>query len=279
MRGNEISNSLAVLGFRLALLAGTGMTALIAASPAAYAQDAESVVVSASRITASGFDAPTPTTVMSAADLQNTAQPTIYDAVNQLPSLQGSVGLSGSPNNGSSNGLNGLSSFSLRGLGAIRTLTLIDGQRVVPANVNGTTDVALFPQLLIRRVDVVTGGASASWGSDAVGGVVNFVTDKNYTGIKGHIEAGMSNYNDDYSGLIQVAAGTSFAGGKGHIEASAEFYNNSGVHGDLASSKYRSNGRCCNYNNGTLSYTQTTTPKGVPQFTPSINVQSTSNAQ
>src|SRR6185503_19454845 len=137
------------LGLRIGLLAGAGIAALIAGSPAAYAQEAESVVVSASRITANGFAAPTPTTVMSATDLQNTAQPSIYDAIVQLPSLQGSVGLTGSPNAGSSNGLNGLQSFSLRGLGAIRTLTLIDGQRVVPANVNGTTDAALFPQLLI----------------------------------------------------------------------------------------------------------------------------------
>ena len=168
---------------------------------------------------------------MSATDIQNTAQPSIYDAIVQLPSLQGSVGLTGSPNAGSSNGLNGLQSFSLRGLGAIRTLTLIDGQRIVPANINGTTDAALFPQMLISRVDVVTGGASASWGSDAVGGVVNFVTDKNFTGIKGHFEAGMSNYGDDYSRLFQFAAGTGFAGGKGHIEAAAEYYNNNGVPG------------------------------------------------
>src|SRR3982750_797624 len=113
MRGDiKAGNSLAVLGFRVVLLAGTGIAALIAASPAAYAQEAESVVVSASRITASGFAAPTPTTVMTAADLQNTAQPSIYDAIIQLPSLQGSVGLTGSPNAGSSNGLNGLQSFS-----------------------------------------------------------------------------------------------------------------------------------------------------------------------
>ncbi len=268
------------LGLRIGLLAGAGIAALIAGSPAAYAQEAESVVVSASRITANGFAAPTPTTVMSATDLQNTAQPSIYDAIVQLPSLQGSVGLTGSPNAGSSNGLNGLQSFSLRGLGAIRTLTLIDGQRVVPANVNGTTDAALFPQLLISRVDVVTGGASASWGSDAVGGVVNFVTDKNFTGIKGHFEAGMSNYDDDYSGLFQVAAGTGFAGGKGHIEVAAEYYNNNGVPGAPNIGPTLANGRCCNYHTGSLSYTQTTTPAGFPTTAiTQANVQNTTNAQ
>jgi outer membrane receptor for ferrienterochelin and colicin len=92
-----------------------------------------------------------------------------------LPSLQGSTGATYGTNSTSS-GTQGLSSFSLRGLGPIRTLTLLDGQRVVGANVTGVPDISLFPQLLVDRVDVVTGGASASYGSDAVGGVVNFVT-------------------------------------------------------------------------------------------------------
>jgi iron complex outermembrane receptor protein len=80
--------------------------------------------------------------------------------------------------------LQGLSSFSLRGLQPIRTLTLLDGQRVVGANVTGVPDVSMFPQLLVKRVDVVNGGASATYGSDAVGGVVNFITDTRFTGFK-----------------------------------------------------------------------------------------------
>lgn len=247
--------------------------------PAAYGQDvAESILVSATRITADGFSAPTPTTVLSAADLQGTAHANVFDAVVELPSMLGSVGLSGSPNNGISNGLNALSAFSLRGLGSVRTLTLIDGQRIVPANVNGSVDVNLLPQLLIQRVDVVTGGASASWGSDAVGGVVNFVTDTHFTGVKGHVESGMSNYGDEYSGLIQIAAGSDLFGGRGHIEASAEFYNNNGVKGSQLGQRTSTNGRCCNYNAGTLAYTLTTTPPGVPEFTPAVNVQNTSSS-
>jgi iron complex outermembrane receptor protein len=91
--------------------------------------------------------------------------------------LQGSTGAT-TGTFSTSSGQQGLSSFSLRGLGTIRTLTLLDGQRVVPANITGVPDISLFPQLLVQRVDVVTGGASASYGSDAVGGVVNFITDK-----------------------------------------------------------------------------------------------------
>ncbi|MCH3005843.1 TonB-dependent receptor plug domain-containing protein, partial [Listeria monocytogenes] len=77
-------------------------------------------------------------------------------------------------------------------LGTIRTLTLLDGQRVVGANVTGVPDISLFPQLLIKRVDVVTGGASASYGSDAVGGVVNFITEKHFVGFKANVQGGIT---------------------------------------------------------------------------------------
>src|SRR3569833_4518692 len=241
--------------------------------------DLSEVVVTGTRITSRGFSAPTPTTIVKAEDIAKTAQPNIFTSVTQLPSLQGSSGTN-SITFSSSSGQQGLSSFSLRGLGTIRSLTLLDGQRVVPANVTGVPDISLFPQLLIERVDVETGGASASWGSDAVGGVVNFITQKTFIGIKGHFEAGMSNYGDDFSGLFQVAAGTGFAGGTGHIEVAAEYYNNNGVPGAPNIGPTLANGRCCNYHTGSLSYTQTTTPAGFPTTAVTqANVQNTTNAQ
>src|SRR4029078_2597189 len=119
--------------------------------------------------------------------------------------------------------------FAMRGLGVIRTLTLVDGQRIVPSNVTGVTDISELPQLLIQRVDVVTGGASASWGSDAVSGVVNFIIDKKYVGFKGNLQTGISHYGDNWGALYQMAAGTTFAGDRGHIEASAEYSHDDGV--------------------------------------------------
>jgi iron complex outermembrane receptor protein len=82
---------------------------------------------------------------------------------------------------------------------------LLDGQRVVGANVTGVTDVSQFPQLLVKRVDVVTGGASASYGSDAIGGVVNFITDKKFEGFKANVEGGQTTYSDDKNGTVQAA--------------------------------------------------------------------------
>jgi outer membrane receptor protein involved in Fe transport len=238
----------------------------------------EAVVVSASRITASGFDAPTPTTVMSAADIHRSAQPNVFDTIAQLPYLQGSPGTQANANNFST-GANGLSSFNLRGLGTIRTLVLIDGQRVVPAYVTGIADVSEFPQLLLQRVDLVTGGASASWGSDAVGGVINFVTDKKFTGIKGNIEGGISTYGDYTNALFQLAAGSDIFGGAGHVEASAEFYRNDGVPAPNVPGGALANGRCCNLYPGTLAYTATTTPAGVPEFTPVLGAQNSAASE
>ncbi len=132
---------------------------------------------------------PTPTSMISAEDIQLDAAPNVFDTIAELPVLQGSTGRRTFVNSTSS-GATGLSSFSLRNLGTIRTLTLLDGQRVTPANVTGVVDVSQFPQLLVKRVDVVTGGASASYGSDAIGGVVNFITDKEFVGLKTNVEAG-----------------------------------------------------------------------------------------
>jgi outer membrane receptor for ferrienterochelin and colicin len=142
--------------------------------------------------------------VLSSAAIAKNAQPNVFTTIAQLPSLQGSTGATVGTNSTSS-GTQGLSSFSLRGLGTIRTLTLIDGQRVVGANVTGVPDVSLFPQLLIERVDVVTGGASASYGSDAVGGVVNFITKTHFEGFKANVQGGISTYGDDGNYTFQAA--------------------------------------------------------------------------
>ncbi|PYD90007.1 TonB-dependent receptor [Pseudomonas syringae pv. pisi] len=191
--------------------------------------EASNVVrISGSRIAARGFTMPTPTTSLTSADLEKSAKPNLFNTLAELPALQGSTGRTTSTNSTSS-GIQGLSSLSLRGLGTIRTLTLLDGQRVVGANVTGVTDVSQFPQLLVKRVDVVTGGASASYGSDAVGGVVNFVTDKKFTGFKAHVQGGQTRYDDDRGGSVQAAWGRAFLDNRFHVTASAEFTKENGI--------------------------------------------------
>jgi outer membrane receptor protein involved in Fe transport len=245
---------------------------LLSIGSAAYAQEASEVVtVSSTRLQNAGFDAPTPTTVIGAADLAKTAQPSVFEAMTQLPSLQGSTGVS--YNTGSTTtGLQGISSLNLRGLGVLRTLTLLDNQRVVAANPNGAVDVSQMPQMLIQRVDVVTGGASASWGSDAVAGVVNFVTDKKFEGFKANFNMGQTTYGDDQNMTFQAAAGTSFLGGRAHIEVAGEYSYTAGVEPTLpvAANQFGTvenvGGRPFFSQHGIVSYT------GTPTATTYINV-------
>ncbi|MEG3165494.1 TonB-dependent receptor [Sphingomonas sp. PB2P19] len=230
--------SLAVLAFAMACAPATAQTAPspapepVAPQPQSPTEDraaaAPDIVVTGTRITSSGFNAPTPTTVIGEEQILKNAQPNIFTAIAQLPALQGSTGTS-TGTFSTSSGTQGLSSFSLRGLGPIRTLTLLDGQRVVGANVTGVPDISMFPQLLVKRVDVVTGGASASYGSDAVGGVVNFITDTRFKGFKANVQGGITNYGDDQQALVQAAFGTALLNDRLHLIVSGEYDHEDGV--------------------------------------------------
>ena len=248
----------------LALAGVTGSVYAAEPAPPAKADDSVVVVVTASRLTTRGFKAPTPTTSIGAVDIANNAEPNIFTTITQLPSLQGSSGVATNTFSTSS-GQQGLSSFALRGLGVSRTLTLLDGQRVVPSNIGtGAPDVSLFPQLLVKRVDVVNGGASASWGSDAVGGVVNFITERKFEGFKANIEAGETTYGDDKQGLFQVAFGTAFLNNRAHTEFALEYHKEDGVKaGNFG--EQAANGRDW-YRSSTL-VNSGVTNSGTPQFT------------
>ncbi len=215
------------------LMLGGSMAAMVAAmtASAASAQEAEQVTVSASRISIQGYEAPTPVTVIGLESLQRDAKTSIGDAIRELPS----VGISDSPGNGShsgnaSQGDAGLDTINLRNLGVVRTLVLFDGQRVATSNPNsdgapaiGGVDLSTIPSSIIERVDVVTGGASAAWGSDAVAGVVNLVINKTFTGLKGSLTYGNSSANDHASYKGEMVFGTGFLGGRGHIEFAANY--------------------------------------------------------
>lgn len=224
---------------RLAMSGSTAVLALLMSAPA-MAQEVESVVSSSSRIMSLGFDAPTPTTVISADELMKQANTNVFTTVTQLPSLMGSTG-SNVGNGGSSNGVNGMSTLNLRGIGTARNLIMIDGERVIPTNNTGVVDISQFPSLLLQRVDVVTGGAAASWGSDAVSGVVNFIYDKKFEGFKMNVNGGITDYGDDPHAQIQLAVGTSFLGGRGHLQFSAEFTSEAGVNSVIGPRKWYKN--------------------------------------
>jgi outer membrane receptor protein involved in Fe transport len=185
----------------------------------------ETVDVSASRISLQGFQAPTPTLQIGRDKLDRDAKFDIGDELREMPMMGPSVSLNNGGNSANvSQGDAGLETVNLRNLGAQRTLVLFDGQRVVSSNLlGGGVDLATLPTAVVKRVDVVTGGASAAWGSDAVAGVVNFILDKNFTGLKGSISAGDGTEIAHQKLGVEASWGTGFDGGRGHLILSGNY--------------------------------------------------------
>ena len=211
-----------------------GSVSILALTNLAFAQQAdqvEAVTVTGSRLIANGNNMPTPVTVVSNENLSALLPASMIDAINELPVFAGgrTQQQTGTPTGGSSGGAGAANQLSLRDLGALRTLVLFDGQRVAPSSITNVVDADIVPQMLIQKVDVVTGGASAVYGSDAMVGVVNFIPDKSFTGVKMQGQVGESTYGDDQTYKAGIAAGTSFADGHGHIEGSVETYFKAGI--------------------------------------------------
>ena len=206
------------------LMVGGSSSALAAAMAPAFAQDdqgtdnIEQVVVSASRITIAGYAQPTPVTIVSAARNAQDAYSNLADSIRQLPEVTAPPASYSTAQTQVSMGTAGTNFVNLRDLGATRTLVLYDGQRVVPATINGGADITILPKTLVSRVDIVTGGASAAWGSDAVAGVVNFVLNKDFTGFKATIQGGDTSDGRVRDLALDFAWGGDLLGGRSHFE-------------------------------------------------------------
>ncbi len=191
------------------------------AQQSAQATELEQIVVTGSRVVRDGYQAPTPVSVIGIEQLDNVATSNLADSINQLPAIVNSATPQSSSVNTTS-GQSAINALSLRGLGISRTLVLLNGQRTVGSNLTGAVDISELPQGLIERVDVVTGGASAAYGSDALSGVVNFVLDTDFVGFKGEVSGGLTTYGDVPNYKINATYGTEFAGGRGHFLAYGE---------------------------------------------------------
>jgi len=209
------------------------------ATGVATAQDApqvEEVTVTGSRISRTdGFEAPTPVSVLGEDTLKAMATTTISQSVIQMPQFSGSLTSSNLSSNVGT-GTAGANLLNLRNLNANRTLVLFDGKRLVPSVVGsganaGAVDTNSIPGELVQRVEVVTGGASASYGSDAVVGVVNFVLNKDYVGNKVTVQGGQSEEGDGETFRMALTHGSEFADGRGHLLLAGEMTEDDGVFG------------------------------------------------
>ncbi len=202
--------------------------AVAASLPAAAQQPApaagqEEIIVTGSRVTRSGFDSSQPLTTIDSQQIENLGLVNVGDVIRTLPQ---NTPFFTETNVGIGNFNVGAQLANLRGLNPFfgtRTLTLIDTRRVVPTTEGGAVDLTLIPSMLVERTEVVTGGASAQYGSDAIAGVVNVILDKDLEGIKAQVDYGQTAEGDGGDTHASFAWGTAFGDDRGHVVAGLEY--------------------------------------------------------
>ncbi|HCF25230.1 MULTISPECIES: TonB-dependent receptor [unclassified Novosphingobium] len=232
----KLASAPAVLGFALTALPAYAQDA------ADEEVDADTIVVTGSRLASPNLDSASPVTVVSAEDIKSTGTTRVEDLVNSLPQVFAGQG------SNYSNGASGAATLNLRGLGSERNLVLVNGRRLVPGDPStSAADINMIPGAMVKRIDVLTGGASSVYGADAVSGVVNFVMDTKFEGFRIDGQYSFYNHNNDIGtqvtdalsargfaiprGMVTdggtvdatVAFGTAFDGGRGHITAYAGY--------------------------------------------------------
>ncbi|HTK58259.1 MAG TPA: TonB-dependent receptor [Sphingomicrobium sp.] len=216
--------------------AATDQDAATAAQPAPEAPPAQStdcaanpnapncaIVVTGSRIKQPNLESTVPVTSISGQEFFETGQTSIGDTLNELPALRSTFSQANSTR---FLGTGGLNLLDLRGLGTQRTLVLVNGRRHIASDILGNAvevDINTIPTDLVERVDVVTGGNSAIYGSDAIAGVVNFVLKQDYEGLQVRGQGGISKYGDAGNYYISALGGMNFADGRGNVALNFEY--------------------------------------------------------
>lgn len=197
-----------------------------AASTSQVNQDEETTVtVTGSRIERRGFESATPLTVVGPTEIRLIGQTEISTVLADLPQFRATNSATSSNTSTGS----GTTSADLRGLGSSRTLVLLNNRRYIGAGVGIFTDLNTIPFSLIKRVDVVTGGASAAYGSGAVSGVVNFILDDQKKGLEIGAQAGVSSQGDGGRYYVDASYGVRFADDRGHFMAAIDYLKDSGI--------------------------------------------------
>jgi iron complex outermembrane receptor protein len=192
--------------------------------PEDQADEDDAIVVTGSRIVRPDLEAPSPVTTVDSEQFDLTGTVTVETLLNELPQL-----IPGNTRVSNNQGGESFSTLDLRGLGPQRTLILVDGERVPASSTTGVVDIGTIPAGLIERVDVVTGGASAVYGSDAMAGVVNFVLKDNYEGLEATAQYGLSSFGDAAEFNIQGLLGGNFGDDRGNMTFFASYYTREAV--------------------------------------------------
>ncbi len=215
-----------------AIFAGgaSGVQAQESAAASGGSNSIDEIQITGSRIQRPGMSSPVPVTAIGNDELSSISPGNLSQALAEIPQF---LNNSLAQNRGTFLGTAGQAFLNIRGMGNARTLVLLNGRRVAPSDRQSSVDVNLFPDAMISRVDVVTGGASAAYGADALAGVANFVIDTQYTGFQVRMQGGMTELRDGENWEASVAGGFPI-GDKIHVIASLEGYANRDIRGNVA---------------------------------------------
>lgn len=210
----------------IALIGSTGAFAQETA-PQPAEEEGEAIVVTGSRIARPDLDSAVPLAAIGEAAIQQDAAVNIQDTLNELPQI--GIGTSRT-NSNFLTGANGVATVNLRNLGEDRTLVLVNGRRFI-AGLAGSSavDINNIPPEFVERIDIVTGGSSAVYGSEAISGVVNFILKDKFEGIEARGQYGITERGDNAKYVGSITAGQSFAGGRGNVIANFTYDKDEGL--------------------------------------------------
>lgn len=218
------SNNAVRSAVRQAITVGALVTVL-GYNPVAVAQDEviEEVVVTGTRIMVPGIESSSPIYSVGDDEIALQQQPEVERILRLLPITKPADGQN------VNNGTVGVASIDLRGLGSQRNLVLVDGKRVTPYNINGIVDTSAIPTALIDRIDIITGGASAVYGSDAISGALNFIMKRNFEGVDLRGYYGVTEESDGDNRNLALTLGSNVADGRGNVVLSVNWSERDGV--------------------------------------------------
>jgi outer membrane receptor protein involved in Fe transport len=208
------------------VLASTISALLAGGAGSAYAQETglEEITVTGSRIVRRDLDAASPIVTVDTDRLENSSTISIESVLNQMPQFVPDNTQFDSQNVGSGAQVPGIATVNLRGIGANRTLVLIDGRRVQPANASLVVDLNTIPTAAIERVENITGGASAVYGADALAGVVNFVLKDDFEGVEMDFSTSVTAEGDGQETKFSSLLGVNAENGNGNVMLGVEWY-------------------------------------------------------
>ncbi|MEP6883569.1 MAG: TonB-dependent receptor [Gammaproteobacteria bacterium] len=236
--GIAVKSAILIAAMLLSTVIASTVSAAPADTPSASAEAAdktesiEPIVVTGSRISRRDYQSDSPIVTIDQSTLAAAGQPTLDRAIGEMPQFAAAQGMSEVGDVQGSTGFAGGQAYGdLRGLGPNRALVLMDGRRLMSSNPNGSIDLNTIPMSMIENVEIITGGASSTYGSDAIAGVLNFKLRQNFSGAELNVTHGATTHGDGATEHVSALLGGNFADNRGNAVVAFEYSERGAVHG------------------------------------------------